>query len=245
MLIAIVEDNKQMQTELAEKLHQWESLHHFSLDLCVFNSGSEFLESIDTKRYQLVFMDIYLDNESGIDTALQYRQSDIHSILVFLTSSENHMKQAFACRAFDYLLKPVTEQALFHMLDEVMRTLAPGDHTLSVLVGDITYPVHFSDIRFVTAQRNYCLVQTSEALMPRTAFGLLSEKLSKDARFCLINRGILVNLDWVEKFTNRECVMTTGDRFPLHTKRHTQLMQQLIDYRFKKREAHMRRIWYD
>lgn len=37
---------------------------------------------------------------SGIDAALKLRQKDTKAVIIFLTSSTEHMREAFACHAF-------------------------------------------------------------------------------------------------------------------------------------------------
>ncbi len=240
--IAIVEDEPVMQDRLDLQLQQWARLQNQTIKVSKFLTGSDFLKNARHQPYQIVFMDIYLGKENGIETALSYRKFEISNILIFLTSSRDHMHQAFPCRAFDYLLKPVEDQALFHMLNEAMRRIDPPEERLEITKGELQYAFRFSDIRYVISQRNYCLIQAGEAVRYRVTFGTLAEKLNRDPRFCLINRGIIVNLDWVAYFAHGECRMTDGKQFPLHSKKQTQLIQTLIDYRFKKRGDDLRRL---
>ena len=104
--IAIVDDDAQDTDRLATFLAEWSEEHHLDFSVTVFHKSSDFLKAFETARYSLVFMDIYMGPPSGIDTALKLREKDSHTVLIFLTSSLEHMPDAFRCHAFDYLVKP-------------------------------------------------------------------------------------------------------------------------------------------
>lgn len=56
---------------------------------------------------------------SGVDTAKRMRADDSGCILVFLTSSMDFMPDAFSCHAFEYIVKPFTEERIFQVLEDV------------------------------------------------------------------------------------------------------------------------------
>lgn len=52
--------------------------------------------------------------------------------------------------------------------------------------------------------------------------------------FLLVSRGILVNLDYVTGFTQRECVLQNGTRVPITLRKQKQLVQIWRNYDFAK-----------
>ena len=65
--------------------------------------------------------------------------------------------------------------------------------------------------------------------------------LEDDERFCIINRGILVNLDYVDTMEELSCWMKSGLSFPLNTKKASELKQSLITHRFNIRRKQLSR----
>ena len=214
MKIAIVDDDAQDTDRLATFLAEWSEEHHLDFSVTVFHKSSDFLKAFETARYSLVFMDIYMGPPSGIDTALKLREKDSHTVLIFLTSSLEHMPDAFRCHAFDYLVKPFD-------LENV--------------------PIFYSDIRYVLASFNYCMVYTKEEYRCRMSFSQIQELLENDSRFLVINRGVLVTLDYVESMDGLICLMKDQRTFPLNTRKHVQLEQALIEHRFRRRKEKLRR----
>ena len=69
----------------------------------------------------------------------------------------------------------------------------------------------------------------------------IQELLENDSRFLVINRGVLVNLDYVESMDGLICLMKDQRTFPLNTRKHVQLEQALIEHRFRRRKEKLRR----
>ncbi|OUP48855.1 LytR/AlgR family response regulator transcription factor [Lachnoclostridium sp. An181] len=74
--------------------------------LSSFSDGVSFLESFQTERYSIVFMDIYMNGLNGLETAAKVRKVDGKCILIFLTSSKEFMPKAFSFHSFEYVIKP-------------------------------------------------------------------------------------------------------------------------------------------
>lgn len=243
--IALVEDDPRLQEEMQRAVSDWCREHQLDLQLQVFDGGEAFLQKASTQSYQLVIMDIYLTGMDGIETARRFRQMNLHSLLVFSTTSLEHMPQAFPCHAFDYLIKPVQLDQLHHTLAEAVQQLHLQEPSLTFVNGKQQVTLHYGDIYAVVSKQNYCQVQGSESFTARTTFSSVENSLRKDGRFCTINRGILVNLDEVVHFQDGICLMQDGTTYPLNTRRQNQLKQQLIEHRFRRREERMRRASYE
>ena len=162
-------------------------------------------------------------------------------ILIFLTSSPEHMPDAFHCHAFDYLIKPIDNERLRKTILDALAFLPEKEEYLELPVRKQNVPIFYSDIRYVLASSNYCMVYTKEEYRCRMSFSQLEKLLEKDSRFLTINRGVLINLDYVESMDGLICLMKDKRTFPLNTRKHTQLEQALIEHRFRRRKEKLRR----
>ena len=107
MRIAIVDDIASEREKLKAGLEA--QLTRLSLDAAVlcFVSGADFLSAAGRERFGLVFLDIYMGNENGVDTAWALRRFDADCLLVFTTTSADHALDGFRVRAFHYLVKQI------------------------------------------------------------------------------------------------------------------------------------------
>ena len=135
MRIAIVDDiaseRKCLNTELDVQVAR------LSLDSVTFEyaSGADFLAAAKKERFDLVFLDIYMGNENGVDTAQALRRFDPDCLLVFTTTSTDHALDGFRVRAFHYLVKPCTEADLAALFDEIIKRLPADDRYIEVKIG--------------------------------------------------------------------------------------------------------------
>jgi YesN/AraC family two-component response regulator len=69
------------------------------------SSAKEARHLIDTISPDVVFVDIRMPNESGLDLIDRYKDRDFY--VVFATTYHEYAVEALRQRAFDYLLKPI------------------------------------------------------------------------------------------------------------------------------------------
>ncbi|MCI8299362.1 MAG: response regulator transcription factor [Lachnospiraceae bacterium] len=241
MRIAIVDDEEAETHDLKKMLMCFADSRRLNISYDCFADGTAFLAAISHRKYDLVFMDIYMENTDGIQTALKMRRLCPDCCLIFLTSSQEHMAQAFPCHAFDYLLKPLDQNRLLRTLYDFLRVFPENQQYLNLSVGKQIIPVLYSHLEYICTDSNYCIVRAQEQYRCRIPFNKLKSTLEKDERFCTINRGILVNLDYVDCMEDLVCRMKSGVSFPMNTKKKTELKQILINYRFNIRRKQLSR----
>ena len=85
-------------------------------------NGREAVNLIRELKPDLVFLDIQMPGLSGFDVV---QQLDIDSmpIILFLTAYDEYALKAFEVNALDYILKPIDEKRLHHVLDKVRTSL--------------------------------------------------------------------------------------------------------------------------
>ncbi len=82
MNIAIVDDMEADQLRLEQILRQYAAMNRLELHIDRFSCGEAFLKDYQPFRYTLIFLDVFMDGITGIETAETIRQSDEDSALV-------------------------------------------------------------------------------------------------------------------------------------------------------------------
>lgn len=236
MNIAIVDDIKEYRENAGKLAYKWAKDRHEAVTIHGYKSGESFLAALQEEHFDIVFMDIYMDGLTGIEAAAKLREISLETILIFLTTSMDHMAEAFPCRAFDYIMKPVDEARLFKALDEAKKVLPENQPyiTISVVKQDINLLV--SDITYILSDLNYCLVYTRKhEYRTRSQFSKFMEQISSFPQFYTINRGIAVNLDNVLDIKDLDCILADNTTLPISKKKKQEAEQALIDRRFEMR----------
>jgi len=236
MLIAIVDDDPTLRITLRHFLHKWHTEKQLPLEMLEFDNGDDFLASCDQNNYDIVFMDIFMEKKNGIETASEMRLNRKDTILIFLTSSMDHMPDAFSVHAFGYLIKPLMPDKLYKIMNDVQALLHTDERTLDItVVGKVDLTLRYSEILYINSDSNYCIIHCPEPCKSRGPFAALCEPLLQSPEFCVINRGILVNLSHVREMSATDCLMDNGDTLPLNTKKSSAIRQQFQSFKFDNR----------
>lgn len=90
-----------------------------------FESADELLYRIEDRNYSpdLIFMDIFMPGPGGVSdsvgmaAARKLRGMGNRARLFFLTTSKEYALEAFDVNASQYLIKPITQERMFEVLD--------------------------------------------------------------------------------------------------------------------------------
>lgn len=236
MKIAVVDDIKEYRETSGKLAYKWAKDRQEAVVIKGYKSGESFLRALEEERFDIVFMDIYMDGLTGIEAAAKLREISLDTLLIFMTTSNDHMAEAFPCRAFDYIMKPVDEERLFKALDQTVKLLPENMPYISINCDKQDINLLVSDIVYVLSDLNYCLVHTrKKEYRTRSQFSKFMEILEEFPQFCVINRGVAVNLDNVVNIEDCDCELSTGDILLINKKKKHEISQALIDRRFEVR----------
>lgn len=240
MNIALVDDMPDELERLAGILNEYCTDHRIAPKLTTFHSGEELLAEYRPLKYTIIFLDIYMGGMTGVDTAKKIRQVDNDTLIVFLTTSMDHTFEAFGVHAYQYLLKTAEDTELkalvYRVLDDALSMRRSSEKALTISADGETKNISFSDILFVQSQRNYVLVADSHegSYLTRMTFSSISDTLLKDSRFLQINRGILINMDYITDFGKDTCTLKGDVRLPINVREQKKLDQIRQNYVFGK-----------
>lgn len=235
MQIAIVDDSKSDRKHLLELLHI--QLDRFSLHASVseFDSGAAFLAAARRERFDLAFLDIYMENENGIDTAEALRKTDRDCMLVFTTNSRDHALEGFRVRALHYLVKPCTGEQLAGLFDEIAVRLPAQDPYTEVKTADGPVRLRLCEILYAEHYRHQIHIYISDGhtITIRKTFREFSESLT-DERFFLCSRGLIVNLEYALDFDGTDFILKNGQRLPVSRRLSKAARLAFGDFLFRK-----------
>lgn len=237
MKIAIVEDSKEDSEYLLHIIEEWASSNDIKALCHCYPSGEAFLAQFVPGGCHLVFLDIYMDGLNGIDTAKAIRARDMNCLLVFLTSSREHAWDAFPIHPFDYIVKPCSPDRIASVMCETIRALPEAGQTLELTLGRQKISFAYSSLMALEADGHYAIV-SSEGGMPARcyirSFSGLWESLSRDPRFLLCNRGIILNMDYIEKLSDNDFILKNGQTFPIRKNKRSEVIQAFFTYQYEK-----------
>lgn len=219
-----------MAREIASQLSQYlDGKPPASYHIDLFSSGRALLES--GCDFDVVFLDIQMEQPDGMETARLLRQRNRRGLLIFVTVLKECVFDAFAVEAFDYLLKPLDGDSFRRTMDRVVNTLRQREaKSLVIQRGTSCEVVPLSQIVYCEVQGRKVYLHQSDGRMIDYYDKLEALERRMDGRFFKCHRSYLVNLEYVRGSRAGRVTLSQGGEIPVSRLRERELAQALLRY---------------
>ena len=230
MKLAIIDDEIPFRKSLAASIKAWGRKEGLILDINEYPSAEAFLFDYEDKKYfELLLLDIEMAELNGIELAKKLRGQNDGVQIVFITGYPDFIGQGYDVEALHYLIKPVSSEKLFDVLERALKKSRGAERKLifrtdegmkAVYAGSILYAEScLHNIRIVTKD---CEFET------RMALSALVEMLGD--QFISIHRSYLVNIPHIISLTRHEITLDSGEKLPVARNRQAQVHNAFVAY---------------
>ena len=235
MRIAIVDDIASEREELRSRLLVQLDRLFLNAEIFEYESGEAFLDAAGSEPFSMVFLDIYMDGISGVETARRLRAFDTDCILVFTTTSADHALEGFQVRALQYLVKPYTDRELEELFSEAADRLPDSEPYLELHSSEGPVRLRLSEILYAEHFQHQIYIHSpgNRTTVIRQTFREFTDSLN-DSRFFLCSRGIIVNMEHAENFDGKDFVLADGVRIPVSRSLAKEARLAFSDFLFNK-----------
>ncbi|WP_068780687.1 LytR/AlgR family response regulator transcription factor [Paenibacillus sp. GM2] len=233
--IFLCDDNKETLDQYAMMIGQISSRNNIDVSISSFYSGEELLFHLSDfpNQADIIYLDILMRQMNGMDTAKKLRQLGCKSEIIFLTTSEDYVYEAFDIAAVQYLLKSSTpsdkfEQVFLRAVSMVQQKTSDlficgsGSSRTIIPIKDIAYFEIWKRIVTVHYSKNKSLefYSTMEQLGMQLA----------GKNFVRVHRSYLVNLRYITWFHQNSLVLKTGENIPIGVTYMKDVRKTFADY---------------
>ena len=227
--IAICDDNIAITGKLDTMLHGIAKKYFIGAETEVFWNGKRLADSVEKGAcFDIIFLDIEMEDEDGITVARRIREWDKNVLIVYVTSHECYMKESFVVRPFRFLVKPVGEESLEKCFREAYEDISGNDSYFRYSYQRMNYKIPIRDILYFESNRRKIYIATQSGRFE--LYGKLNEieeslKVSK-AAFLRVHQSYLVNYRYVEGLGYDFVVMDNGKRISISENRRKRISEQ-------------------
>lgn len=179
--------------------------------------GESALAQIRALRPELVLMDINMPGLTGLQVLRALADDEgPRPQVIFTTAYDEHALTAFELHAVDYLLKPFSRERFEDAVGHALQNAAPsvstalealqqpsGEPLTRVLVRDQgkIFPLQVDAIEHLRSDNKYtALTSRGRSFLVRLPIASFEQRLDP-VRFLKLQRGCIVNLDFVDSMT--------------------------------------------
>lgn len=237
MRIAIVDDIPEERAELSGLLSGVLRSRDYSGTVLQFADGESFLAAAQIERFDLVFLDIYLEGADGVETARRLREFDRNCAIVFATTSPDHALEGYGVWAMQYLVKPYGREPVEAVLTALQQQKPGLEKSIQIPVGRQEIPVWLKDIQWVENCQHQIHIHMAQGnpLSVRMTFSKFATLLAGEDRFVACHRGVLVNLAYVADFDGKVFRMKDGAMVPVSRSMANLARSAFSQYLFERR----------
>ena len=224
-------DDEEIQLEYMQRLaEQWAEQAGVSLTYYAYKSAEELLfENAEGYPFDLLILDIDMQGMDGMALARKIRERDAKIPILFLTNKREYVFEGYEVQALRYLLKPMSEEKLFPLLNEVYMAAREEVQSLIVSTEGEHCKIAVSDILYLEADGHYVRIHTVKRdYVVKKAFTELAEVLADG--FVATHRSYLVHLLSVERVQRTECVLSDGSSIPVSRNSYKAVNEAFIKY---------------
>ena len=211
--IALCDDENEALKKESRLIRELLDEKNVIYDIKEYGSANELLSS--KQLYDMVFIDVEMGKNNGIDTAKKLLEAKNDIYIFFITNYSIYADMASDIRAHRYLSKPVDRERLSNGIDSALKKIYDATKFIKVTDKETKkiYTIPVSSVIFIeNAVRHTKFYLTSGlAFIAEEIFSVVKEKIEKEVDyFAMPHQSYYVNLRFVCEYDRKEVKMFYG-----------------------------------
>lgn len=239
--IAFCDDDMEVLHQMNELLDRYRVERNEDITYAAFQSPFELLTEIEKGiRPDILFLDVVMPGQNGMDVAKEIRQYDTNVKIIFLTSSPEFAVESYTVGAYFYQLKPIWEESFFRLMDSVLSECEKKKKNSLIL--------HSKDgiTRIDLQQLEYCEVlgrkllfhlENGAVLESAGSLDDLAGQLMQYSNFFRPHRSFLVNMEYIQNISSRSIKMVNDAEIPIPHGKCSEIKNTYMEYAFNGEQA--------
>lgn len=218
--IAICDDDRIVTESIEKMLYEMAAESNVKIRCESFYGGAALAEVVSEQRsyFDLIYLDIEMDDMDGIHTALLLRDLALPVLIVYVSAHEEYLKELFRTEPFRFLSKPVERAEFRDVFDSACRRIQSRAAYYSFTYKKAIYKVPFDRIAYFESRGRRIYIHMSglaaEDHCAEVFYGKMNEVEKQvaavNSRFLRIHQSFLVNFDYIRVISFSKVVMMDG-----------------------------------
>lgn len=227
--VAICDDSPADLEYVLTILNIWAGKKGVSVHVEQFSSAEAFLfRYAEEKSFDILLLDIEMGKMDGVTMAKRVRKENETVQIVFITGYSDYIAEGYEVEALHYLMKPVSQEKLFSVLDRALEKLKQNERCLNLELYGEMVRIAFYEIRYLDVHQNYVTIHAKKDYTVKRPLGEFEKEL--DNRFFRVGRAMILNLKYIQRVTKAEVFLSEGTVLPLPRGAYEPLNRAIISY---------------
>ena len=239
--IAFCDDDMEVLHQMNELLDRYRVERNEDITYAAFQSPFELLTEIEKGiRPDILFLDVVMPGQNGMDVAKEIRQYDMNMKIIFLTSSPEFAVESYSVGAYFYQLKPIWEESFFRLMDAVLAECEKKNKNSLILRGkDGSRRIDLQQLEYCEVLGRKLLFHLENGAVLESAGSLddLAGQLMQYSNFFRPHRSFLVNMEYIQNISSRSIKMVNDAEIPIPHGKCSEVKNTYMEYAFNGEQA--------
>lgn len=239
--IAFCDDDMEVLHQMNELLDLYRVERNEDITYAAFQSPFELLTEIEKGiRPDILFLDVVMPGQNGMDVAKEIRQYDTNMKIIFLTSSPEFAVESYSVGAYFYQLKPIWEESFFRLMDAVLAECEKKKKNSLILRSkDGITRIDLQQLEYCEVLGRKLLFHLENGAVLESAGSLddLAGQLMQHSNFFRPHRSFLVNMEYIQNISSRSIKMVNDAEIPIPHGKCSEIKNTYMEYAFNGEQA--------
>ena len=239
--IAFCDDDMEVLHQMNELLDRYRVERNEDITYAAFQSPFELLTEIEKGiRPDILFLDVVMPGQNGMDVAKEIRQYDTNMKIIFLTSSPEFAVESYSVGAYFYQLKPIWEESFFRLMDSVLAECTKTqENSLILRSKDGITRIDLQQLEYCEVLGRKLLFHLENGAVLESAGSLddLAGQLMQYSNFFRPHRSFLVNMEYIQNISSRSIKMVNDAEIPIPHGKCSEIKNTYMEYAFNGEQA--------
>ena len=217
--IAICDDEEIITSQIDNIIHEICDQEDIQVEIDVFFSGQCLEKEIeDGRKYDLIYLDIQMNNMDGIMTAKNIRKIDENLLLIYVSGHDKYMMELFRLDVFAFIKKPIDYYNFEKIFLEANRKICNQRVYFSFRYKSEEYKILCIDILYFESSGRKISIYTKGGNVEKFNGKLLEvEEQLKGGKipFLRIHQSYLVNYHHIRSRSKTVVTLINGTKLPI------------------------------
>lgn len=239
--IAVVDDDIKICSHIERYMTSFSKKYNQKIEVEPYTKSEVFFKAIQENQevYDLIFLDIEVDEKTGIDIAeyIRYVMQDELQQIVYVSGRIDYSLSLHDTHPLDFIVKPIKDEQLEKVVMRYMKISGHWTNVFSYQVGRDTVKVKINEIRYFSVVNKDVVIHTiKDEDCFRGSIREIEESLRK-YNFLYIHRSYLVNPMYIKIYEYNQVILNDGKtKLPIGSSKRAEICKKRIELQRKKKE---------
>ena len=230
MKISICDDSLEMLNLLKEWVEEF--MEESECQIQLYDNGIDLIYEIehnDGAIPDIIFMDIKLKNDNGIDVAKVIKKYKDDAIIIFISGYSEYFEDCFEADPVYFLVKPLKKETFTKAMEKAFDIITRKDKKYLVLRKTEVIRISLDNIFYIESEgRKVHIYCQKETLTYYEKLDCLENQLRSE--FVRCHKSYLVNMKWVRRVDSKLVFLTNGIEIPVSRNKMTETKDKVFEY---------------